>query len=132
MNYRRDKVAYRGFFFRTVPVARSMVAINFVTVAGTSLEWWNSSIYGGTMSVRIRLAGPKRTEAPVVMGTWTSKTMILAVKLRARGITSDSGHSTLPMFKLTGSMAVKNSVTLAPAAAHCKSASSDWIAGYTR
>lgn len=74
-----------------MPVARSMLAINFVTVAGTSLEWWNSSIYGlrGQHAFTVQLTGPIRTEAPVVIGTWTSKTMILAVKLRARGITSD-------------------------------------------
>lgn len=43
--------------------------------------------------------------------------MILAEKLRARGMTSDGGHRTLPILRCTGSIAVRYNVTLEPAAA---------------
>ena len=56
---------------------RSTVATSFDIVAGTLLEWKNSS-----------------TEAPFVMGSWTSNTMIRAVKEVVRGKGSLGGHKT--------------------------------------
>lgn len=66
------------------------------------------------------------TEAPAVIGTSMSKTIILAVKIVARGTISVGGQSTLPMLRWTGSMAVRLIVTLDPDAAHgtfCSSSS---------
>lgn len=37
-------IAYRGFRLITAPVARSIVSISFDTDAGTSREWWKSSM----------------------------------------------------------------------------------------
>lgn len=66
------------------------------------------------------------TEAPAVIGTSMSKTIILAVKVVASGTMSVGGHRTLPMLRWTGSIAVKLIVTLEPDAAHetfCSSSS---------
>ena len=69
-----------------------------------------------------------RTDVPAVIGTWMSKTMILALKVVMRGITSLGGHSTLPMLICRGSMAVRCKVTFEPAAAHSSFSSSDSMA----
>lgn len=59
----------------------------------------------------------QRTDVPVVIGSWISNTMIRAVKTVANGTTSDGGHRTLPMLRWIGSMQVRYSVALVPAAA---------------
>jgi len=66
----------------------------------------------------------KITEVPAVMGTSISKTIILAVNCFARGTTSDSEQSTLPMLRFTGSTDVKVRTTFEPEAAHGTDASS--------
>jgi hypothetical protein len=47
------RITYRGFNFRIFPEARSIVEINFNTVAGTSREWWKSSIYQMDINVKV-------------------------------------------------------------------------------
>lgn len=76
-------------------------------------------------------ADPKaeqRTDAPAVMGTCISNTMIRAVKTMASGTGSVGGQRTLPMLRCTGSIAVKYRVALDPAAAHGTLSSSTSIA----
>jgi hypothetical protein len=70
----------------------------------------------------------QHTDAPAVMGISISKTIIRAVKMVASGTGSVGGHKTLPIFKWTGSTAVKYSVALEPAAAHGTLSSSTSIA----
>lgn len=58
------------------------------------------------------------TEVPARIGTWMSKTMIRAVKADASSTGWVCGHSTLPVSRWMGSIAVRYSVRLDPAAAH--------------
>lgn len=69
-----------------------------------------------------------RTDAPAVIGTWISKTMIRAVKTVASGTRFVGEHRTLPMLRLTGSTSIKLRVTLKPAAAQGAYSSSISIA----
>jgi len=103
-------VSTRGFNFRVFPEARSIVEINFNTVAGTSREWWKSSI-----------------DVPAVIGSWMSNMMIRAVNVVTRGTKSVVEHRTFPMVRWIGSTAVRDSVALEPAATHSTFSSSTSI-----
>lgn len=63
-----------------------------------------------------------------MMGTWTSNTMIRAVKLVANGTGSEGRHRTLPIDRWIGSIEVKKSLAFAPAAAQGTESSSTSIA----
>ena len=63
--------------------------------------------------------GDSLTDVPARIGTWMSKTIIRAVKAETSSTGWVCGHSTLPVSRWMGSIAVRYSVTLDPAAAHC-------------
>lgn len=107
-----------GLFLTILPFARSKTDIRREMEAGTSREWWKSSTLRRwcEMSEAETMRGVL-TEAPAVMGTWMSNTIILAVNVDDRGTTWLGRHSTLPIFNDTGSTPVRVRFTLEPAPA---------------